>query len=85
VAGTFLNSVSPLPPINKTLKTRDLVSALKALGFSGPLAGAKHPYMVRESDQKIITIINNHGEINTEFTKRLLKQWGISVSEWESV
>jgi hypothetical protein len=34
---------------------------------------------------KTVTVINNHGEISPQFVRRLLRQWDISVAEWESV
>jgi len=37
----------PFGPIHR----RELIRGLKKLGFSGPFAGGKHEFMVREADQ----------------------------------
>jgi predicted RNA binding protein YcfA (HicA-like mRNA interferase family) len=40
------------------VKWRDLVERLRALGFEGPFAGGKHPYMVR--GDLVLTVPNPH-------------------------
>jgi len=60
----------------------ELVQRLKALGFEGPFAGGKHPYMVR--GDLVLTIPNPHRkEIGPALLARILKQAGISRREWE--
>jgi predicted RNA binding protein YcfA (HicA-like mRNA interferase family) len=60
-----------------------LVKRLKALGFDGPFAGGKHPYMVR--GDLVLTIPNPHGgEIGPELLIRILRQGEISRAEWEA-
>lgn len=60
---------------------RDLVSRLKALGFTGPLEGGKHPYMIR--GDLVLTLPNPHKkEISVDLLKRLLNQAEIERDVW---
>ena len=60
----------------------ELVRRLRKLGFGGPFAGGKHPYMVR--GDLVLTIPNHHrGDIGIELLKRILKQGGIRPDEWQ--
>ncbi len=62
---------------------RDLVRRLRDLGFEGPYQGGKHPYMVRAN--VVLTIPNPHGGvIGQDLLVRVLKQAGVSRSEWFS-
>lgn len=72
-----------MPPFGP-IRRRDLIAALRVLGFRGPYAGGKHEFMLREG--QLLTIPNpNRGEIGRELLSRILKQAGISKSEWEAV
>jgi predicted RNA binding protein YcfA (HicA-like mRNA interferase family) len=52
------------------------------LGFEGPFAGGKHPYMVR--GDLVLTIPNPHRqEIGSDLLVRILRQAEISHREWE--
>jgi predicted RNA binding protein YcfA (HicA-like mRNA interferase family) len=63
----------------------ELIRKLRKLGFIGPIAGGKHPKMIREKDQKTIIIPNKHSkEITVTRLSDFLKQWGISREEWLS-
>lgn len=60
---------------------RELVAALKALGFIGPYEGGKHPYMVK--DDLVLTLPNPHKhEISVDLLKRLLRQADIDRDTW---
>lgn len=60
---------------------RDLVRKLKILGFDGPYPGGKHQWMQRRGLR--ITIPNPHqGAIDPGLIRRILRQAGISVEEW---
>ena len=62
---------------------RELARKLKALGFSGPFPGGKHQWMRREDLR--ITIPNPHGgEIDPGLIRRILRQAGITVEEWNA-
>lgn len=65
----------------KPVAWKDFVSGMKELGFEGPFFGGKHPKMRRGT--LTIIIPNPHeSEIGTGFLKRLLKQAGVTNTEW---
>ena len=67
-----------LGPVKRT----DLVRYLRALGFHGPYAGAKHQIMVRGATS--LRIPNPHeSDIGAGLLSRILKQAGIQREEWE--
>lgn len=60
---------------------RTFVERMRALGFGGPYQEGRHPYMVK--DTLTVTIPNPHeGDIRQDLLRRILKQAGISRSEW---
>lgn len=64
------------------IKRRDLVRALKQIGFAGPFTGGNHQYMIKE--QLKVTIPNPHkGDISKGLLAQILKEAGISREEWE--
>lgn len=66
------------------ISRRDLVRALRKVGFEGPYSGGKHQFMVRE--EVTIRIPNPHrGDIGRSLLSRILRQAGISRDEWEEV
>ena len=66
------------------IRRRELIAALRKLGFSGPYSGGKHEFMQRRS--LVLTIPNPHrGDIGTELLSRVLRQAGISRQAWEKV
>ena len=68
----------PLRPISR----RDLIRALRRAGFDGPYTGGKHAFMVR--GQTTLTIPNPHqGDIGRGLLARILRQAGLSRTEWE--
>ena len=70
----------PFGPIRR----RDLVIALRKLGFRGPYAGGKHEHM--NKGVLWLTIPNPHrGEISAKLLAMILRQAGISRHEWEHV
>ncbi len=65
------------------ISRRDLIRGLSALGFDGPFSGGRHQFMVR--GDVVLTIPNPHGkDIGIDLLSRLLRQAGITRSEWES-
>lgn len=58
-----------------------LVQRLQELGFEGPYAGRKHPQMSR-GDLTVIIPNPHHGDIGVGLLQRILRQAGISRSEW---
>ena len=70
-----------MPPFGP-IRRRELIAALRRLGFSGPYSGGKHEFMQRENI--VLTIPNPHrGEIGPKLLGLLLRQAGISRKEWE--
>ena len=68
----------PWGPVSR----RDLVRGRRALGFSGPLSGGRHEFMVRRD--LVLTIPNPHrGDIGVGLLSRLLRQAGVTRREWE--
>lgn len=67
----------------KPISWKNLVRRLKALGFDGPYSGGRHPYMIKAD--LVLTLPNPHrGDIGIGLLKRILKQAGISVTEWSN-
>ena len=63
---------------------RNLIRALRDLGFEGPFSGGRHQFMVR--GDVVLTVPNPHrGDIGIGLLSRILAQAGVSREEWESV
>lgn len=72
-----------MPPFGP-IRRRELVAALRRLGFTGPFSGGKHEFMVR--GDVVLTIPNPHrGDIDRGLLAIILKQAGISRHEWEAI
>ena len=70
----------PLGPISR----RDLIRALRRVGFEGPYTGGKHAFMARGG--LTLTVPNPHrADIGRELLVRILRQAGISRREWEAI
>ena len=70
-------------PFFGPIKRRDLIRALKKLGFDGPFPGTNHQYMV--NGRKRVPIPNPHqGDISLDLLADILRQAGISREQWES-
>ena len=71
-------------PAWKPIRRRELIAALRTLGFSGPYSGGKHDFMQKQD--LILTIPNpHHGDISIGLLKIILRQAGISRDDWERV
>jgi predicted RNA binding protein YcfA (HicA-like mRNA interferase family) len=71
-------------PIFGPISHSDLVRNLRTLGFSGPYAGGKHLFMLRDDFRLIIP--NPHkGDIRPALLGRILRQAEISREEWEAL
>jgi predicted RNA binding protein YcfA (HicA-like mRNA interferase family) len=65
----------------KPLRRADLIKRLRAFGWQGPIAGAKHQHMFKGAVN--LTIPNPHrGEIGVNLLKIVLKEAGISRDDW---
>jgi predicted RNA binding protein YcfA (HicA-like mRNA interferase family) len=70
----------PFGPVGRS----ELIRGLRALGFAGPCSGGSHQFMVR--GKMTLTLPNPHGkDVGRELLARILRQAGISRSEWEHV
>jgi predicted RNA binding protein YcfA (HicA-like mRNA interferase family) len=68
----------------KAIKRSDLIKYLKAAGFDGPYSGGKHQFMIKATLR--LTIPNPHqGDIGIDLLSKILKQAGISKTEWEKL
>ena len=67
-------------PIART----ELIQLLRQLGFRGPYSGGKHQFMVRE--QLRLRIPNPHRvDIGRNLLRAILREAGISLTEWENL
>ena len=71
-------------PTLRPIKRNELISYLKQTGFTGPYAGGKHQFMIR--DKLRLTLPNPHqSDIGVNLLAKILKQAGISKVEWEKL
>jgi predicted RNA binding protein YcfA (HicA-like mRNA interferase family) len=71
-----------MSPAFGPISQRDLVSALRSMGFQGPFSGSRHPFMAKGA--LLVTIPNPHRrEIGPALLARLLRQARITRREWE--
>ena len=69
-------------PAWRPVSRRELIAALRRLGFQGPYSGGKHEFMVR--GQRVLPIPNPHrGAIGLGLLAVILRQAGLSRKEWE--
>jgi len=62
---------------------RVLIQKLRRLGFEGPLGNKPHPFMVRGTFT--LRIPNEHGtDIGVPLLRRILRNAGISVDDWNN-
>ncbi len=71
-------------PAWRPIKRRRLVSLLRGLGFTGPVSGGKHQYMVK--GDLVVTIPNPHGgDLSIGLLAIIIRQAGVSRKKWESL
>lgn len=60
------------------------MQTLRALGFEGPFAGGGHEYVVRGGTT--LRLPNPHGgDIGLDLLARILRQAGVTRTEWEKL
>ncbi len=60
---------------------RVLVERLRELGFTGPYAGGRHEFMLRDTHRLILP--NPHrSDIRVDLLQRILRQAGVTREEW---
>jgi predicted RNA binding protein YcfA (HicA-like mRNA interferase family) len=61
---------------------QEFVKRMRAIGFEGPFAGGKHPYMIW--GDTVLTVPNPHRkEIGVALLSRILKEARVSHAEWD--
>ena len=64
------------------ISRKELIRRFRALGYSGPLSGGKHQFMVKGRQK--IRIPNPHmGDIGVSLLREILRQAGIPSEEWD--
>lgn len=72
-----------MPPW-KPIKRRELITALRRLGFRGPYSGGRHEFM--QKGALMLTVPNPHrGDLGIGLLTMILRQAGISRREWEEL
>lgn len=66
----------------KNISWRKLIQKFRRLGFDGPYAGGRHLFMKR-ADMKIIIPNPHRADISGHLIAEILRQAGISNSEWD--
>jgi predicted RNA binding protein YcfA (HicA-like mRNA interferase family) len=65
------------------ISLEDLIARFRELGWEGPISGGKHRFMRKR--QRKVRIPNPHGSaIDVSLLSEILKQAGITASEWAS-
>ena len=66
------------------LSRRELVAALRQLGWDGPFSGGgKHPQYMTKGERQLRLPNPHRGDIGVNLVGRILVQAGISREEWE--
>lgn len=69
--------------MSANIPRKELIRKFKALGYSGPLSGGRHQFMIK--GKKKIRIPNPHGsgDLDISLVKEILRQAAISNEEWD--
>lgn len=68
----------------KPVSHRIFCKRMVKLGFEGPFAGGKHLFFVRDGHR--FTAPNPHSKaIGVSLLQRLLKQYGVTPRDWNSI
>ncbi len=72
-----------MPPFGP-ISQRELIRALRQLGFDGPIPGTRHPFMTKGTLK--LRIPNPHqSDVGRDLLSRILREAGISRDEWEAI
>ncbi len=70
--------------MHRSISLRKLVQNFQKLGFIGPYFGGKHQFMIKDKLKLIIP--NSHkGDISKSLLSEILRQAGISSSDWNKL
>jgi len=69
--------------VSSNIHRKELIRKFKALGYTGPLSGGRHQFMIK--GKKKIRIPNPHGsgDVDISLIKEILRQAAISNEEWD--
>ncbi|KKR61501.1 hypothetical protein A2643_02270 [Candidatus Nomurabacteria bacterium RIFCSPHIGHO2_01_FULL_39_220] len=68
----------------KPISVKKLIQNLSMLGFSGPYSGGRHMFMIK-GDLKLRVPNPHKGDISKSLLSEILRQAGISSSEWNKL
>ena len=63
---------------------RELIRRFRSLGFTGPVSGARHQFMQKESLKVRIPNPHGSGVIDGSLVKEILRQAGIRLDDWRN-
>jgi len=68
----------------KPISVKKLIQNLNSLGFSGPYSGGRHMFMIKGGLK--LRVPNPHkGDISKHLLSEILRQAGVSTSEWKKL
>ena len=60
-----------------------MVRKFRKLGWTGPLQGTKHPFMIKGTRKQRIP--NSHTDpVHVSLLREILRQAGLSLDEWDA-
>ncbi len=68
----------------RSLSRRELIRKFRALGFSGPHSGKRHPFMKKDALKIRIPNPHQRGTVDVSLIVRILRQAGISDEQWDN-
>lgn len=67
----------------KPVSRRELIRKFRSLGFSGPTSGTRHQFMKKDALKVRIPNPHKSGTISESLLREILRQAGISRTEWD--
>jgi predicted RNA binding protein YcfA (HicA-like mRNA interferase family) len=67
----------------RPVSRRELIRRFKALGFDGPIEGAKHAFM-RKGELKVRIPNPHRGDVDISLLKEILRQSEVNWADWEN-
>jgi predicted RNA binding protein YcfA (HicA-like mRNA interferase family) len=65
------------------ISRKKLIRRLRKLGFTGPLSGGRHQFMVKGELKVRVPNPHRRGDISDSLLKEILRQAGISENKWD--
>lgn len=67
----------------KPISRRELIRRFHTLGFTGPVSGSRHQFVVKGELKVRIPNPHKGSQIDWSLVKELLRQAGIKTSDWD--